>query len=330
MASIKDVAAIANVSVATVSRVLSGKGPVRHELRERVTAAMHALDYRPNAAAQRLRSGHTSTVGLVVSDIRNPFFTELSRAVEDCAYQRGSRVLLCNTDEDPDKEAMYLRLMREERVAGVIYSPTRTALETFASNAFRFPVVMVDRAGAPHVADAVTIDNRAEAARLTQHLIARGCSRVAGVFGNASTTGDARRAGVVDALQAAGRRATLCHSAFLPPRPDAAQTRVASWLRADTPPDAVVASNGRLLLGAYRACRAWQESHDGAAPLLVGFDNEDWTALVEPPLTVLAQPVYEIGRHAMALLAERLAAPDSPRRTVVLAGELIVRDGNAA
>src|SRR5471030_2489058 len=104
MARIKDVALAAGVSTATVSRVLSGSGPVRKELREKVLETVATLGYRPNLAARRLRSSRTETIGLVVSDVRNPFFTNISRAVEDMAYQQGMRVILCNSDEDPKKE----------------------------------------------------------------------------------------------------------------------------------------------------------------------------------------------------------------------------------
>lgn len=144
---IKDVAEAAGVSVATVSRVLSNSGPVRDTVRRRVLEVIERLDYRPNAAARRLRSGDTATIGLIVSDVRNPFFTEVSRAVEDAAYAQGMRVILCNTDESPEKEAMYLRLMESERVTGVIYSPTYDAARRFDARAHAFPVVMIDRAG---------------------------------------------------------------------------------------------------------------------------------------------------------------------------------------
>ncbi|NIE82236.1 LacI family DNA-binding transcriptional regulator, partial [Burkholderia sp. Tr-860] len=197
---IKDVAEAAGVSVTTVSRVLSNNGPVRDSVRRRVLEVIERLDYRPNAAARRLRSGDTATIGLIVSDVRNPFFTEVSRAVEDAAYAQGMRVILCNTDENPEKEAMYLRLMAGERVTGVIYSPTHAAAQRFDASAYAFPVVMIDRAGPPGTADAVTLDNRDAAGRLVEHLIARGHRRVAGLFGNASTTGRERHAAFLDAL----------------------------------------------------------------------------------------------------------------------------------
>src|SRR6266705_3425290 len=125
MASIKDVAKAAGVSTATVSRVLSNGAHVRPEVRERVMEVVAQLAYRPNLLARSLRSQQTNTIGLLVSDIRNPFFTAISRAVEDTAYEQGFSLVLCNTDENPEKEAIYLNLMQDENVAGVIFSPTR-------------------------------------------------------------------------------------------------------------------------------------------------------------------------------------------------------------
>ena len=151
--SIKDVARAAGVSVATVSRALAD-GPVSEALKAKVAAAIAATGYRPNLSARRLRSQHSDTIGLIVSDIRNPFFTAVSRAVEDVAYQAGMRVILCNTDENPDKEAMYLRLMQEERVTGVIFAATRATAETLDAQALGFPVVLVDRAAPGGAADA--------------------------------------------------------------------------------------------------------------------------------------------------------------------------------
>src|SRR3954452_17074149 len=132
MVKIKDVAAAAGVSTATVSRVLSDHPHVRPEIRDRVLAAVAQLEYRPNLAARRLRAQQTNSIGLILSDIRNPFFAGISRAVEEIAYERGFIVLLCNTDENPERERMYLELMRDEQVAGVILSPTQQTIAQFA------------------------------------------------------------------------------------------------------------------------------------------------------------------------------------------------------
>lgn len=319
-AKIKDVAARAGVSVATVSRVLSN-GPVSAALRERVEAAVAELGYRPNLSARRLRSQHSQTVGLIVSDIRNPFFTAVSRAVEDVAYQAGMRVILCNADENPEKESMYLRLMQEERVSGVIFSPTGPTARRFRPDKFEFPVVMIDRAGPPGLTDAVVIDNRLAAARLTEHLLEQGYRRIGGLFGNVSTTGAERAAGYRDALEARG---LPVQTRFVAPSSEAAAREVAGWLAGAERPDAIIASNGLLLLGVLQALRAAgvRIPQDMG---LAGFDNDVWTGLVGEGLTVIEQPVYDIGAMAMDMLLSRLAAPGQARRKLVLDGTLLVR-----
>ncbi|TCP11137.1 LacI family transcriptional regulator [Crenobacter luteus] len=317
---IKDVAAAAGVSVATVSRVL-GNGPVSDAVRKKVEAAIEASGYRPNLSARRLRSQHTQTIGLIVSDIRNPFFTNVSRAVEDAAYEAGMRVILCNTDENPDKEAMYLRLMQEERVTGVIFAPTRQTAETLDPAGLGFPVVLIDRAGPAGLNDAVVLDNAQAAELLVEHLLEQGCRRIGGLFGKTSTTGAERHAGFVAAL---ARRGLPAPARFLAPSLEAAEAEVARWLAEPDRPEALVASNGLVLMGVLKAARrAGVAVPDELA--VAGFDNDAWTELAGPGLTVLEQPVYEIGRTAMAMLLERLARPGQTARKVVLSGRLVVR-----
>src|SRR5579872_6240846 len=142
MASIKDVAEAAGVSTATVSRVLSNGLHVRQEVRDRVMETVERMGYRPNLVARSLRSQQSNTIGLVVSDIRNPFFTSISRAVEDTAYEQGFSVFLCNTDENPEKETIYLNLMQDANVAGIIFSSTRQTIATFSATNLPFPIVV--------------------------------------------------------------------------------------------------------------------------------------------------------------------------------------------
>lgn len=323
-AKIKDVAALAGVSVATVSRVL-GNGPVSDRLKQRVEQAVAELGYRPNLSARRLRSQHSETVGLIVSDIRNPFFTAVSRAVEDAAYRAGMRVILCNADEDPEKEAMYLRLMQEERVSGVIFSPTGVTARRFRPERCGFPVVMIDRAGPSGVTDSVVLDNHQAATRLTEHLITQGYRRIVGLFGSASTTGTERCDGYRDTMTRCG---LVAEPRFVPPTSEAAAAAVAGWLAGDPLPDALIASNGLLLLGAVGALRqAGLSTPKDLA--LAGFDNDVWTGLVGDGLTVIEQPVYDIGAMAMELLLSRLQSPELARRKLVLNGVLKVRGSTA-
>jgi len=326
---IKDVALAAGVSPATVSRALGG-GPVSAELRALVEAAVEKTGYRPNLSARRLRSQHSQTIGLIVADISNPFFTAVARAVEDAAYQAGLRVILCNTDENPEREALYLQLMEEERVTGVIFAPTRASLKRLAGQKQKFPVVLIDRAGTSGGQDAVVLDNFAAGATLVEHLHAQGYRRIAGLFGNASTTGIERHDGFAAAMQKFG---LAPEARFIPPSVVAAEAEVTAWFLpgarpAGTAPQAVIASNGLLLMGVVRALRAaGKKTPEDLA--VAGFDNESWTELVGPGLTVIEQPIAAIGRTAMEMLLQRLETPDAPVRKIVLGGKCVVRGSTA-
>ena len=317
---IKDVAKLAKVSPATVSRVLSGK-TVDPAMQARVLAAVETSGYRPNLSARRLRSRHANTIGLIVADIRNPFFTAVSRTIESLAAARGLRVILCNTDEDPAKEAAYLELMQEERVTGVILAPTRQRIEKAARLDVNYPVVLIDRAIPEAAMDCVLLDNAMMAQVLVEHLAAQGHRRVTGLFGAASGTGAERAAGFT---QAAARLGLEAHAISVPHGAGEAERAVAELMASQSRPDALVASNGVMLITVLRALRSLNMTVPGDIAL-AGFDNNDWMEFVGGGLTVIAQPVEEIGHTAMTMLTDRLDHPESAGRKVVLAGQLMVR-----
>ncbi len=321
MVKIVDVAKQAGVSTASVSRVISGLSGVSEETRARVDAAVKALGYRPDLAARRLRSGRTDTLGLIVSDIRNPFFTEISRAVEDVAYQNGMRVLMCNADEDPDKEAFYLEMMRDENVSGVILSPTLSILSSLRPANYPFPLVLVDRCERDTNADAVVLDNFEAAYRLTEHLITQGCRSIVFLYGSVGSTGEQRHQGYLAAMAAAG---LAPEAESIAPRSERAREVSEGVLQRQPLPDALVASSGLVLLGLAEAVKAAgvQVPEDIA---IAGFDDLPWTRLVTPDITVIRQPTDEIGQTALRLLLERVAQPERSVRRVVLRGELLVR-----
>ena len=325
MAQIKDVARQAGVSVASVSRVMAGHAGVSEATRQRVLDAVQALDYRPDLAARRLRSRRTDTIGLIVSDIRNPFFTEISRAVEDVAYQHRMRVILCNADEDPEKEALYLDLMRDENVSGVILSPTLPTLARFRPSDYPFPVVLVDRCDRDTAADAVLLDNGDSAYRLTAHLIERGYRRIAFIYGVTSATGRQRHEGYVTAMATHGLE-TLTKG--VPATVEAARAAASELARSRPLPDALAASNGIILLGATEALQEAKLRFPQQIAL-AGFDDLPWTRLVEPGITVIAQPTYDLGQAAIELLLQRIAHPAQSVRRIVLRGELIERGSSA-
>lgn len=328
MVKIQDVAEAAGVSTASVSRVLSGKENVSDEMRQRVMAAVKALDYQPNLVARSLRSQRSNTVGLIVSDIRNPFFTDVSRAVEDTTHERGYALFLCNADEDPDKEALYLDSMYAQNVAGIIYSPTRRAADNFETLGISAPTVVIDRAVQSSAVDMVLIDNVGAACRLTEHLIENGYRRIAGLFSEASVTGRERREGYEQALQAHDLTPPEGQALYIPPKIQAGKEAVLALLMHERPPDAIFTANSLLTAGALMAIRERGLSIPEEVGL-VGFDETTWGALVEPAITIIAQPTYEIGATAAELLLQRVEKPDRAPRKVILRGELLVRGSSA-
>ncbi len=326
MTSIKDVAKVAGVSTATVSRVLANKPPIRPETRERVMAAIAELNYRPNLVARSLRVQKSARIGLVVSDIRNPFFTAIGRAVEDAAYEKGYSVLMCNTDENPEKEMLYLNLLHDENVAGIIFSPTNQFCSQVQNFHFDIPTVIIDRSMQTREADMVLLDNVAAAYELTEHLIANGYRRIAGLFGDASATGQERHQGFCNALKAHGLNPFSVE--FIAPRIRSGFSAASTLLQGAEIPDAIFTSNSMLMAGAFQAIREFKMKVPEEIAL-VGFDVTEWGEFVDPPITVIAQPTEEIGRTATELLFQHLANPNRAARTVILKGSLLKRGSSS-
>ena len=327
MPSIKDVAQAAGVSTATVSRVLANTdAPIRPETRERVLKAVADLNYRPNLVARSLRAQKSARIALIVSDIRNPFFTAIGRAVEDCAYEQGYTVLMCNTDENPEKESLYLDVLHDENVAGIIFSPTQQFGAKLPNYHSDIPFVIIDRAVDAKEADMVLLDNVAAAYELTSHLLDNGYRKLAGLFGDASTTGQERSRGFHKALKDRQLNPVAAH--FIAPRIRQGFDATIELLDQADRPDAIFTSNSLITAGALEAIRARNLSvpRDVA---LVGFDETTWGALVDPPITVIAQPTEEIGRTATELLFQRIEEPNRSPRTVILKGQLLARGSSA-
>ena len=323
MASIKDVAKAAGVSTATVSRVIANKGYITDEKRALVLRAIAELNYRPNLIARSLRAQTSTKIGLIVSDIRNPFFTAIARAVEDAAYERGYSIIICNTDENPEKELMYLNLMHDENVAGVIFSPTQQFGSTRKPYHAHIPFVIIDRRveNNPNY-DTVMLDNVAAAYTLTKHMLAQGCRRLVGFFGDTSTTGFDRREGFERAI----RDADLdhCGAHFIAPRIEQGYQSTMELLRSNIKPDGIFTSNNLITVGAFQALRAnnIRIQQDIA---LVGFDETTWGNVVEPPLTIISQPTEDIGRSAIELLLQRIETPNRPHKKLIMQGSLQIK-----
>lgn len=328
MVTIKEVAHAANVSTATVSRVIAKKPHVREDVRKKVMTVVEQLGYRPNLVAQNLRAQQSKIIGLIVSDIQNPFFRYVSRAVEDTAHQNGYSVILCNNDEDPEKEKMYLQLMQDQNIAGIILSPTIKASSEFEGILkLNIPLAVIDRRVANFDLDNIFTDNVFLAEKITTHLCDNGYKRIAGIFGDGSTTGKERHQGYLNALKNAGLKASKELVRFVSPREAAGYQTALQLLQLASPPDAIFTSNSLLAAGVLQAI----QKKNLSIPEQIGlatFDDTSWAKLVTPAITVVNQPAYEIGQTATELLMRRIKDPARPTREVILKGDLIVRQSS--
>ncbi|MBC2602898.1 LacI family DNA-binding transcriptional regulator [Puniceicoccus vermicola] len=319
MASIKDVAQRAGVSTATVSRMMANKGYISEATRARVQKAVDDLDYRPNRVAQRLRERHSRILALIVSDIQNPFFGKLSRAIEKHSHSQGLNVFICNTDEDPEKEAHYLDQMLQEKVAGIIISPTRNALAPLRELRKKgIPIVTVDRQVSAEF-DSVLIDNAEASRRLTTLAIQKGYRKIAGLFGANSFTAEERLKGFREALKAANLQPLAIE------RPAAFQEEgrkaMDRLLQHRPQPDAVICSSALIATGAFEAL-----NESGTEIGFGCFDDLPWSTLVTPRITVISQPTDMIGETAYDLLRKRMKDPKRTASHIRLQGELIERE----
>jgi LacI family transcriptional regulator len=310
-----DVARHASVSQATVSRVLNGDESVGSTYRRRVVRSIEELGYRPNRLAQSLRRQRTAAIGVVVSDIENPHFSEMVRAVEDQAYRRGHRVLVCNTDESSEKQRSYLEELMEERVVGVIISPSDpNGPEISQLLDAEIPVVAFDRRVSDPRADSVTSDNLAGARAAVELLAGNGHERITFVRGPRSVESAVERLdGYELSMRAHGYVPRSVQGDF---RVDEAHQAVATALASPERPSALIIANNLMTIGALQAIREAQlrVPEDVA---LVAFDDPIWAGFIDPPLTTLAQPVRRMATEATELLLERVAGSrKEPRRTV--------------
>ncbi len=323
---IKDVARRAGVSSATVSRVLSNSPHVSPETRERVLKAIEELGYRPSRVARSLRVQRSRIIGLIISDIQNPFFTALVRAVEDVAYEHDYAVFLCNSDEDIEKEGLYVDLMKAEHVAGVVISPTREDVSRARDLVEAgIPVVTIDRVIQGLLVDSVMVDNVGAAYALVDHVIRDGHTRVAAVVGvSTATTGRERYEGYKRALADHGLSVDRDLIRRGLPKEHVGYEMTKELLSLPHRPTALFTGNNLLTLGALRAIRErGLRIPDDIA--LVAFDELDWMPLFDPALTVAAQPTYELGRQATELLLKRIGGWDEPPQKVVLTPTIHIR-----
>lgn len=332
-ATIRDVAREAGVSVAVVSRVLNeGTGPVAPATRAKVVEIIQQLGYRPKAAARELQQKTTSTIGLVLADLANPFFARLADRVVWEARTRGVHVVLLTTQEDPHLEADSIDTLIERSVASVIATPAGDNVDKWARLIdLGINVVFVDREIEKlEEIDVVTIRNDLSAEIATNHLIEHGHTRIGFISGPVTTsTGRDRVAGFRRSMQAAGLDVDddLIH--HVPFRGDAGSDAVGALLSRPQPPSAIIVGNTAQVRSALRRIKQADVRVPEDLSVIV-FDDSPWAELVSPPLTVIRQPIDMLARHSVDLAVGRAKGllPEGRRRIEVEA-EFVRRSSSA-
>ena len=333
-ASIRDVAARAGVSVGTVSNVLNRPAKVSAAASQRVLSAISELGFVCNDAARQLRAGHSRTVGLIVLDARNPFFTDLARGAEDRAATSGLSVIMGNSDENPERESTYLDLFEEQRVLGVLISPFGDVTKHLERLRGRgIPAVLVDRSGDGSLFSSVSVDDVAGGRLAVEHLLSVGRRRIAFVGGPFGIRQVADRHAGAELAVAAQPGATLeiVTVAALSVIEGRAAGAAIVARSPEQRPDAIFAANDLIAMGVLQALMM-SSGPAVAVPrdvAIIGYDDIDFASAAVVPLSSIRQPSSLIGRTAVEILVEEADDPALEHRQVVFQPELVVRESTA-
>ncbi len=332
--TMRDVARLAGVSVATVSAVINGTATVSERRARKVREAMEALDYHPDQVARSLKVGRTDVIGMVIPDITNAFFPQVIRGVEDTAHAEGYSVILCNSNEDPEQERRHLSTLFARRVDGVLLacSDSSTAYDSLIRR--RFPIVFVDRTPQGLTRSGVSTDNIDAGYMATEHLIALGHERIAFIAGKLRLSPHADRLeGFRKAMQEKNLPIRDDYLRMGDLQTESGYRSGLELLRLPMPPTAIVVSNNKMLLGLMRAIAELRAPCPGNVSV-IGFDDYVWTEHFTPRLTVVVQPTYEIGRRAMQMLLAKMRRGREGEQSmddelVLMKAELRIRESTA-
>ena len=332
MSTIKHVAARAGVSFTTVSHVLNGTRRVSDAARQRVERAIAEMGYSPSAVARSLKMSTTSILGVMVPNITNPFFAELTRGIEDCCHRADYAVFLCNSDDDPKRQARYLQTLLERRVDGLLLAAAAGEDCALAQRLAptRVPTVVVERSIAGLPADLVRVDHHHGARLAVEHLLALGHRSIACLSGPSEFA--VSRARVEGWRQAMAQAQIPVEDGWLLEGEFSAAvghalTRRLLGARSDV--TAILAGNDLMGIGALRAAAELRVPVPHSLSV-IGFDGIELGSYVYPALTTVGYPIRELGERAATVLIERIASGSSRDREVVLNAQVIVRESTAA
>lgn len=329
--NIKDVAKKAGVSVATVSRVLRNSDNVRKQTREKVLKAVSELNYEVNAVARNLRQEKTYSIGIILGNVLSQFYSIIAKSVEDTANKFGYNTILCNGDENPEKELNYLKVIKSNRVDGIIITPTgknASYINHLINSGTQ--VVLLDRLIKKVDCDAVLVDNVDGAYKAVKHLISKGYKKIGIVNGYLDrTTGVERLEGYLKAIREAGIAKDNSLIKIGDFKKESGKKLTNELLKQQNKPEAIFTTNIDMSIGTLIAIKELNMKIPEDIGI-VCFDDSDWIAIFEPPITVIRQPVYKLGSTACELLIKKIENDKEHLNTntkiITLKTELIIRN----
>lgn len=326
--TVEDVAKEAGVSTATVSRVFNKSPLVTEKTVKEVLSVAEKLNYKPSRVARRLRAHKSASgvIGVIITDIKNPFFSEVVRGIEDVAFENQHGIITCNSDEDGEKEEFYINTLISEQVSGLVIAPTphnHSLLQELADQGY--PITFVDRISPDLKFDSVKVNNKYGAKMAVKHLLELGHKRI-GIIGGIPgiTTTEERYKGYVKAHEEYDMPVDQQLVTFGNSRQDGGIKQARKLLAIENPPTALFVTNNLMTLGCL------QELHERGVEIpdemaLVGFDDMPWAVALNPPLTAVRQPGHELGTNAADLLFKRIKSPNRSANHLMLDADLIVR-----
>ena len=326
--SLNKVAEEAGVSIATVSRVINDSPGVNPEKRMKVQQVIKELKYTPNRVAKRLRNRNASgnLLGALIPDIQNPFYMEVLRGIEDVAYENKYALIMCNFSQDEKKEKLYLDILQSESIDGLIAAPTNEHdQEVISLVKTGLPIVCVDRGLSGVDVDVVLVENQKGAFTAVDHLAKAGYKRIAYISGlQQIPSSQQREQGYLDALSANGLAIDRNLIKYGDSRHESGVKLCEELLNYSDPPDAIFTGNNLITLGALETIHKKGLKVPGQIAI-IGFDDMYWAISLNPPLTAVRQPAYEIGRRAAEQLILRINDPTRPTMSMILKTELMIR-----
>lgn len=326
MVGIVDVARLANVSTATVSRVISKSPTVKKETANKVLEAINQLNYQPNMLARQLRRSETNTILVVVPDISNPFFSNILRGIESVATENGYQVILADTENSVEKENSLFTILRHKRADGIILLTARSNHKILEEIANDFPTVLACEYIEGSSIPTVSIDNISSARKATEYLISLNHQRIGHISGPLNVViGRDRLRGYKQAMSQYG----LEIDSLLVQEGDFSYESgfnlMRKFLSLENPPTAIFVANDEMAIGAIKAVksRGLRVPEDFS---IIGFDNIKYSSIIEPSLTTISQPTFDMGNKAMELLLNLINGSSLEKEQYMLSDQLIIRE----